>query len=141
MKIAEIITEGIIPIFGRSKGKVVRKYRCTSGTRKGRIVAKPATCNAAKKVSSMITMKKARRARSSVLQIKSSRRKRTGATSKRIAKLNNPLSQKRYGKAKSRRKSINKPKGYTPPHKRVARKITKGGPSAKRRKPTRKKIK
>ena len=29
MKVAEI-TENIIPIWGRSKGKVVRKYRCTT---------------------------------------------------------------------------------------------------------------
>ena len=32
------IVEGAIQIFGRSKGKVVRKYRCTSGQKKGRIV-------------------------------------------------------------------------------------------------------
>ena len=38
MKVVEI-TENIIPVWGRSKGKVVRKYRCTTGARKGRIVA------------------------------------------------------------------------------------------------------
>ena len=35
------ITEGAVAIFGRNKGKVVSKYRCTSGQKKGRIVAKP----------------------------------------------------------------------------------------------------
>ena len=40
MKIAEL-TEGVVQIWGRNKGKLVRKYRCTSGQRKGRIVAKP----------------------------------------------------------------------------------------------------
>ena len=43
MKINEIMTEsikeGVIQIWGRDKGKLKRKYRCTSGTRKGRIVA------------------------------------------------------------------------------------------------------
>ena len=43
MIIADIITEAATTTFGRSKGKVTRKYRCTSGTRKGRIVAKAST--------------------------------------------------------------------------------------------------
>ena len=42
------IEEGVTTIFGKTGNKTVRKYRCTSGTRKGRIVAKPATCNAPK---------------------------------------------------------------------------------------------
>ena len=37
----ESIKEGVIQIWGRNKGKLVRKYRCTSGSRKGRIVAQP----------------------------------------------------------------------------------------------------
>ena len=54
MQIAEIIPEGAIQIFGRSKGKVVRKYRCTSGQKKGRIVAKPQTCSNPIRVASRI---------------------------------------------------------------------------------------
>ena len=83
MKVSEItdgiLTEGIQQIWGRQKGKVVRKFRCTSGSRKGRIVAKPETCNAPKRIGSMISMKKARRQRSAVSQVKSSRTKRAGA--------------------------------------------------------------
>lgn len=139
MKVAEI-TENIIPIWGRSKGKVVRKYRCTTGARKGRIVAKPSTCTAVKKVGSMLSMKKARRQRSAVSQVKASRRKRAGVASQRIASLNKPLSQKRYGKATAHRKSLSKKKGYKPPSTRVSRKAVKTGPGVKRRKPTRKKI-
>ena len=45
MIISEIVDEGAVQIFGRKKGKVVRKYRCTSGQKKGRIVAKPQTCS------------------------------------------------------------------------------------------------
>mgnify|MGYP003306322520 CR=1 FL=1 len=97
-----ILTEGVQQIWGRNAGKVVKRYRCTTGSRKGRIVATPTTCNAPKKIGSMITMKKARRMRSPVLQIKSSRRKRAGAASQRLAKANKPLSQKRYGKASAR---------------------------------------
>ena len=47
MFLREII-EGATPIFGKTGGKVVRKFRCTSGSRKGRIVAKPGTCTAPK---------------------------------------------------------------------------------------------
>lgn len=105
-----ILTEAVQQIWGRTGGKdgtggkVVKKYRCTTGSRKGRIVATPTTCNAPKKISSMNTMKKVRRMRSTVSQVKSSRRKRAGAASQRLAKINKPLTQKRYGKASARHK-------------------------------------
>jgi len=102
--VPEVLTEGVVQIWGRNKGKVVRKFRCTSGTRKGRIVAKPATCNAAKNIKSMNTMKRVRAAKGATTQVSINRRKRAGATSKRIAKINKPLSQKRYDKASTRRK-------------------------------------
>ena len=39
------IAEGVSQIFRRQKGKKPTKgFRCTSGPRKGRIVAKPSTC-------------------------------------------------------------------------------------------------
>jgi len=98
-----ILTEAVQQIWGRKAGKVVKKYRCTTGSRKGRIVAQPQTCNAPKKISSMISMKKVRRMRSPVTQVKSARRKRAGAASQRLAKANKPLGQKRYGKASQRR--------------------------------------
>jgi len=47
MRIAEI-EEAVSQIWSRSGNKSVRKYRCTHGPRKGRIVAKAATCNAPK---------------------------------------------------------------------------------------------
>jgi hypothetical protein len=54
MRLVEFVTEaGGKFIFGRGgkpggshKGKVTRKFRCTSGPRKGRIVAKMSTCHA-----------------------------------------------------------------------------------------------
>jgi hypothetical protein len=81
------ITEGVTQIWGRTKGKVVRKYRCTSGSRKGRIVASPSTCNAPKRVKSSIAMKKAKR-RGSVINVKTKRTKKYYGASPRIAKLN-----------------------------------------------------
>lgn len=87
MLIRELI-EGVTQIFGKSGGKVVRKYRCTSGSRKGRIVAKPSTCTAPKKMSASTAMKKTRRARSSQQAIRTSRTKKYNVASKRVAKIN-----------------------------------------------------
>lgn len=81
------ITEGVTQIWGRNKGKIVRKYRCTSGSRKGRIVASPSTCNAPKRVKSSIAMKKAKR-RGSVINVKTKRTKKYYGASPRVAKLN-----------------------------------------------------
>ena len=44
MKVEEI-TEGYKMVWGRSKKGPVRRYRCTDGSKKGRVVAKPSTCS------------------------------------------------------------------------------------------------
>jgi hypothetical protein len=87
MLLRELI-EGITTIFGKKGNKVVRKYRCTSGTRKGRIVAKPATCNAPMNVKASNTLKKTRRSKGSVISTKSSRTKRTNPASQKLKRLN-----------------------------------------------------
>ena len=88
MIIADIITEAATTTFGRSKGKVTRKYRCTSGSRKGRIVAKPATCNAPKNMKASNTLKKTRRSKGKTISIKSTRTKRTNPASQRLKRMN-----------------------------------------------------
>jgi hypothetical protein len=82
------ITEGFTPIFGRSGNKTVRKYRCTSGTRRGRIVSKPSTCTAPLNVKASRTMKQTRRSKSSSQARKSSITKRTNPASKRLPSRN-----------------------------------------------------
>lgn len=84
----ESLAEGITTVFGKKGNKTVRKYRCTSGSRKGRIVAKAATCNAPKNVKASNTLKKTRRSKGKTISIKSTRTKRTNPTSKRLTKLN-----------------------------------------------------
>lgn len=104
MIIADIITESATTTFGRSKGKVVRKYRCTSGSRKGRIVAKASTCNAPINIKSKLTMKKTRARKSPMIGIKTKFQKRMGAQSKRIARLNKTrMKPTRRSTAKRRR--------------------------------------
>ena len=44
MIISEII-EGAVGIWSKGKSGLVRRYRCTAGSRKGRIVSTPTTCN------------------------------------------------------------------------------------------------
>lgn len=44
MLIRELL-EGFVPAWGRKPGgKMVRRYRCTTGKKKGRVVASPSTC-------------------------------------------------------------------------------------------------
>lgn len=94
MKIQEI-TEGASLIFGKKGNKVVRKYRCTSGTRKGRIVAKPSTCTAPKRAKAAATMKATRRAKGRTQAIKTSRTKSYNAASRRLSKVNRRKATKR----------------------------------------------
>jgi hypothetical protein len=87
-EIVEALEEGYVQIAGRSGNKIVRKYRCTSGTRRGRIVSKPGTCSAPKNIKSSVSMKKARRKKGSQMVLKALRTKRATKSSKRLAKLN-----------------------------------------------------
>ena len=82
------ITEGVTTIFGRSGNKTVRKYRCTSGKRKGRIVAKAATCHAPRNVKASRTLTKTKRSKGPTIKVKSSRTKRANPYSKRLSNIN-----------------------------------------------------
>lgn len=108
MRVSEI-TEGISTVFGHGKGNgikghTVRKYRCTSGSRKGRIVAKAATCNAPKNMKSSNTLKKTRRSKGKTTDIKRSRTNRTSPTTQKLKRLNTGSKRikprKRKGKGK-----------------------------------------
>lgn len=98
MRIDEIV-EGVAMVYGKKGNKVTKKYRCTSGSRKGRIVAKPSTCSATKKVGSSLNIKRAKARRSSVMKVKTARTKRAGGLTKRLTKANKPLTQRRYKKS------------------------------------------
>lgn len=99
----ESIAEGARAIWGRTGAKNVRKYRCTSGQRKGRIVAKAATCNAPINQTAKLTLKKTKRKKGSRIKIATAKTKRTNAASRRLgAKKLNRRPKKRYS---ARRKS------------------------------------
>lgn len=102
MKVVEVL-EGYKLVWGRSKSKgVVRRYRCTDGPKKGRVVAKPSTCTSATNLKKSGQLKKTRRSQGTR---QASIRKNTLSrpTATRVKNLNKRYSKK--GRAsRSRRK-------------------------------------
>ena len=98
------IAEGVSQIFRRAKGGAPKKgFRCTSGHRKGRIVAKPSTCFAKldPKKSAKIRQKRSIKAKQAGKKLGIT--KRSGAGSKRLKSVQikkTKGSAPRLGKAK-----------------------------------------
>ena len=72
----------------RAETRLFASIVAQAGTRKGRIVAKPATCNAPKNMKASNTLKQTRRKKGSAISIKASRTKRTNPASQRLKRLN-----------------------------------------------------
>jgi hypothetical protein len=97
----EEITEGYIAAWGRKPGgRMVRRYRCTTGKKKGRVVAKPTTCTTAISPSKSATLKKTRRATGAVQALRRSMRMKH-PTSRRLARANRSM---KFQRLKRRRK-------------------------------------
>ena len=75
-------------IWGRRGAKTVRKYRCTSGMRKGRIVATAAQCFAAPNIKARFALKKTKAKLGKRMARKAQRTKRTNPASRRLKTLN-----------------------------------------------------
>lgn len=82
------ITEGVVASWGKRGNRTVRKYRCTSGPRKGRVVSNASTCTAPKNIKRSIATKKTRRRQASNYKIKVDRTRRSNPASIRLKKLN-----------------------------------------------------
>jgi hypothetical protein len=80
------ITEGVSQIFRRQKGgKPTKGFRCTSGPRKGRIVAKPSTCFMKTDPVKSAKIRKKRQQKARIAGKKLAMTKRSGGGSKRLA--------------------------------------------------------
>jgi hypothetical protein len=91
------ITEGVSQIFRRKKGgQPTKGFRCTSGTRKGRIVAKPSTCFAKTDPVKSAKIRTKRKAKARIAGKKLAMTKRSGAGSKRLKGIQ--IGGKRQGK-------------------------------------------
>lgn len=85
--LVEEIVEGYKQVWARTKSGVKRKYRCTSGQKKGRVVAKPSTCSTPVKQGKSIRTKKTRRHKSTTQAIKRGMTIKR-PTSRRVSRLN-----------------------------------------------------
>jgi hypothetical protein len=81
------VTEAKIA-WARRGTKVVRKYRCTSGKRKGRVVASPSQCFAAPDIKKRIKLKMTKARLGSRMARKAKRTKKVNPASRRVASLN-----------------------------------------------------
>jgi hypothetical protein len=84
MRYSEII-EGATATYSRQNNKLVRKYRCTTGARKGRVVAQPATCNAPINVKASQRLKVTKAKAPTSIKLKSKTTKSHQAASQRLA--------------------------------------------------------
>ena len=91
MKICEV-TEPLIEtkIVWAKKGKnnITRKYRCSFGKRKGRVVASPSQCSAPIDMKKRFTLKKTKARLGSKMARKARKTKRFNPASKRVRALN-----------------------------------------------------
>ena len=79
------IAEGVSQIFRRQKGKKpIKGFRCTSGPRKGRIVAKPSTCFQKYDPVKSAKIRKKRQIKATQAGKKLAQTKRSGAGSLRL---------------------------------------------------------
>ena len=80
------IAEGVSQIFRRQKGKKpIKGFSCTSGPRKGRIVAKPSTCFMKTDPVKSAKIRKKRQQKARVAGKKLAQTKRSGAGARRLA--------------------------------------------------------
>ena len=80
------IAEGVSQIFRRQKGgKPTKGFRCTSGPRKGRIVAKPSTCFQKTDPVRSAKIRKKRQQKARIAGKKLAQTKRSGPGARRLA--------------------------------------------------------
>jgi hypothetical protein len=99
------IAEGISQILRKSGGKLKTGFRCVSGPRKGRIVAKSATCNAKLNPVKGAKIRRKRYAKASQAGKKMALTKRANPISRRLGK-----AQVGGGRGKMLKSKIVKPK-------------------------------
>ena len=93
--------EGVRAIWSRAGGKQVRKYRCTSGIRKGRIVARATTCNSPINQKAKLTLKKTKRRTPDTIKINTKKTKRSNPASRRLKRINVRPKKRFSGKRKT----------------------------------------
>jgi len=75
-------------VWARRGQKVVRKYRCTSGQRQGRVVASPAQCFAVVDLKKRVKLKQTKARLGPRMAKKAKRTKKFNPASRRVAAMN-----------------------------------------------------
>ena len=89
MRIVEV--EGVMEakmVWAKRGKKIVRKVRCTSGPRKGRMVSNAGQCSKPINLKKRMTLKKTRARMGKRMTRRAARTKRRNPVSKRVARLN-----------------------------------------------------
>tara|TARA_B100001287_G_C22620928_1_gene500006 strand:- start:548 stop:988 length:441 start_codon:yes stop_codon:yes gene_type:complete len=77
-------------VWSRTGGKQTRKYRCTHGHRKGRVMSSPAACNAPINVKKSVGLSTLKSKRGKTMANQSKITRRTNPASMRLPRLNKP---------------------------------------------------
>lgn len=93
MRMMEILDESAVlvetkMVWAKSGKKVVRKFRCTYGRRKGRVVSDPSQCSKPVDMKKRFTLRKTKAQKGSRMTRKAQRTKRTNPASKMVKALN-----------------------------------------------------
>jgi hypothetical protein len=89
MRIVEV--EGVMEakmVWAKRGKKIVRKVRCTSGPRKGRMVSNAGQCSKPINLKKRMTLKKTKARMGKRMTRRAARTKRRNPVSKRVARLN-----------------------------------------------------
>lgn len=86
--IEEFLNESAVMAWGKVGDQVVKKYRCTSGPRKGRLVSSPGDCSKRIDPAKKLRMKKTMAKMGKRIARKAKRTKRVNPTSKKVAARN-----------------------------------------------------
>lgn len=86
MKVAELFEA--TPVWSKSGTHSVRKYRCTSGSRKGRVMSSAAACNAPINIHKSKQFKQTKAQKLPAIKIKSRLTKRSNPASVQNFRLN-----------------------------------------------------
>jgi len=91
MLVQDIVLEGKASMAWTRKGtKNVRKYRCTSGPRKGRVMASPASCNKPINIHKSMGLKTTKHKKGQSIKTQSKITKRSNPASRRLKTINTP---------------------------------------------------
>ena len=88
LNVMESLVEGSKMAWARKGKTIVRKFRCTSGRRKGRIVSKPGQCSAAINLKKRASFRRTKARLGNKMARKAKKTKRINPASRRLKNLN-----------------------------------------------------